>query len=60
MSNSHDVFAQMKTLVESMEEHEEKWAKGNKSAAAKMRKNSSTLDKLCKEFRRLSVAECKK
>jgi hypothetical protein len=58
---STDVFNQMKDVITEMDTLNEKWAtKGNKSAAGKMRKLSTFLDKLCKQFRKESVAECKK
>ena len=59
MEKSLEIFNQMKTIMESMEEDADKCVKGVKSAAGRMRKGSSALDKLCKQFRKQSVADCK-
>lgn len=58
--NSKVVFAEMKECVEILLAEGEKWVeKDVKSAAAKTRKATSKLEKLGKEFRKLSVAEAK-
>ena len=58
---STDVFVEMKELMDTMVVDGELWAeKGNKSAAARMRKATLALAKLGKEFRELSVTESKK
>jgi hypothetical protein len=59
MATSHEVFTEMKELMEEMKENAVKWEKGTKSAAAKVRKGTIALDKLGKLFRKLSVAETK-
>jgi len=57
---SLEIYGQMQEIIESMEEDAGKYLKGTKSAAGRMRKKSSELDKLCKAFRKKSVEECKK
>jgi len=60
VSKSGEVFENMKTIFGEMEAHSEKWFnKNTKSASAKMRKCTIALDRLGKEFRKESVAECK-
>ena len=59
--DSKEVFTEMTNVMNELNTNSEKWfEKGNKSAAGKMRKSTLALDKLGKEFRSLSVAECKK
>lgn len=57
----------MKTLVKKVEELFEaiqidanKAAEGNKAAGARARKNSIELEKVLKEFRKVSIAKSKK
>jgi len=60
MSSSCEVFEKMVEVFNEMTEVSDKWIKkGNKSSAAKMRKATLALDHLGKDFRKLSVAECK-
>jgi len=61
MSESSNIFAEIKNIVSEMDVLNTKWLeKGTKSAAMRMRKLSSIIDKKCKEFRKASVIECKK
>jgi len=58
---SKAVFCEMSELFKTMEVDGVKWVETDiNSAAARLRKATLTLDKLCKEFRKLSVAETKK
>lgn len=52
------VLGEMLEVMAEINEDVEKWAdKNNKSAAARIRKATLTLEKLGKEFRKLSVKE---
>lgn len=58
--NSKEVLEEMKVLMDTILYEGEKWTeKDTKTAAAKVRKATSGLEKLGKEFRKLSVAEGK-
>jgi len=58
--NSNDVMVAMLEIFENMESNAEAWKdKGTKTAAARLRKDTLALDKLGKEFRKLSVVESK-
>lgn len=58
--DSKDVFEEMKSVIESMFETGEKWVENDmKSAGASVRKSTMALEKLGKEFRKLSVIESK-
>ena len=58
--NSKDVFEEMGKVIEGMFEDGEAWVERDvKSAALKVRKATTALDKLGKEFRKLSVVESK-
>jgi len=57
---SSEFFAQIKDIVNQMDILHADWInKQNKTAAAKMRKLSTALNQVCKNFRKESVAECK-
>lgn len=59
--NSNVVFDEMKAIMDVMVEDNAAWSeKGNKSAAARVRKATLVLAKLGKEYRQLSVDEAKK
>ncbi len=52
------VLEEMMGIMAEINEDAEKWAdKNNKSAGARVRKATLTLEKLGKEFRKLSVKE---
>lgn len=56
--NSKAVLEEMKVVMNSIVEDSVKWLeKDNKSAAARIRKATLSLEKLGKEFRKLSVKE---
>ena len=56
--DSKIVLEEINSLIASMEEDSVKWLeKENKSAAARIRKATLQLEKLGKEFRKLSVKE---
>jgi len=55
---SKTVLTEMQELFNAMMEDGEKWIeKDNNSAAARVRKSTLALEKLGKEFRKLSVKE---
>ena len=59
MKKSTEIFNQIKEVFTEMDGYNDKAQTGNKSASGKMRKCSLVIDKLCKEFRKASVADCK-
>ena len=59
--NSGVVFEEMQTIFNEMVADNTAWVeKGNKAAAARVRKATLAIAKLGKEYRELTVAEAKK
>ena len=54
---THDMIL---SLIETYVTENEKFESGNKSAGTRARKSSLALEKLLKEFRKVSIAESKK
>ena len=55
------VFGEISEVFSAMDVDGMQWIENDiKSAAARVRKASLTMEKLCKEFRKLSVVETKK
>lgn len=56
---STTLFKKIQTLVADFNDNAEKAFAGNKSAAARSRKISVEIEKLLKEYRKVSIAEGK-
>ena len=58
--DSNEVMVEMLGIFEDMVDNADTWKnKGTKTVAARLRKDTLSLDRLGKEFRKLSVAESK-
>lgn len=59
MSNFNNTFEEIKTMISEIEEDQEKLNKGVKKASRRIRKNLSSISKLCKEGRKQALETVK-
>ena len=59
MSTSNDLFNNMKTLWETLEENHGAFSNGNKAAGTRARKAAGEFKKIVTDYRKASVSESK-